>query len=185
MEVTETSIPDVKVIVPPRFGDDRGLFCETYHVDKYRSIGVETTFIQDNQSLSRSVGTLRGLHFQTAPHPQAKLVRVLAGRVLDVAVDVRTGSPTFGQHVAVELSAENWAQLFVPRGFAHAFCTLEPNTVVAYKVDGLYARDCEGGILWNDPDLGIEWPVEDKNVIVSEKDAKLPRLSELGSVFTY
>lgn len=185
MDVTATAIPEVKIIEPRRFGDDRGLFCETYNRVRFAEHGIDADFVQDNQSLSRQVGTLRGLHFQSPPHAQAKLVRVLAGRVLDVAVDIRHGSPTFGQHVAVELSAENWRQLFVPKGFAHAFCTLEPDTVVAYKVDDLYAPDCDGGIRWNDPALGIDWPVTPETVQLSTKDAALPVLSALAPLFRY
>ena len=185
MDVTPTALPEVTSGEPRRFGDDRGLFCETYNRTRFGEHGIDADFVQDNQSLSRQVGTLRGLHFQSPPHAQAKLVRVLAGRVLDVAVDIRHGSPTFGRHVAVELSAENWRQLFVPKGFAHAFCTLEPDTVVAYKVDDFYAPDCDGGIVWNDPDLGIDWPVTAATVQLSAKDAALPRLSALAPLFRY
>lgn len=174
----DLAIPDVKLFVPRRFGDQRGWFAETW---SRRALDVD--FCQDNMSLSAQVGTVRGLHFQVPPQPQAKLVSVLRGRILDVAVDMRAGSPTFGRHVAVELSSAEGNQLFVPRGFAHGFCTLEPDTLVMYKVDGFYAPDCDAGIFWADPDLGINWPVTVDRAHLSPKDQKLPRLRDIASPF--
>jgi dTDP-4-dehydrorhamnose 3,5-epimerase len=166
-----------------RFADPRGVFVETYNRRDFTSVGIACDFVQDNQSVSTHAGTVRGLHFQRHPHAQAKLVRVLRGRVLDVAVDLRAGSPTFGRHVAAELSAENGHMLFVPEGFAHGFVTREPMTEVAYKVTALYAPDCDGGVLWSDPALGIGWGVAPEAATLSDKDARLPTLSELGAVF--
>jgi len=165
-----------------RFGDARGVFAETYSRRDFAALGITDEFLQDNQSRSTLVGTIRGLHFQTAPEPQAKLVRVLRGRVLDVAVDVRAGSPTRGQHVAVELSAENGLMLYVPTGFAHGFVTRESDTEVAYKVTGYYAPACDGGIAWNDPALGIDWGVGEGDAVLSDKDRRLPTLGALGEV---
>ena len=181
MDVEATAIADVKIITPRRFGDHRGFFSEVYNKRALAEAGIELEFVQDNHSLSAEVGTVRGLHFQTPPMAQDKLVRVTRGAVLDVAVDVRTGSPTYGKHVAVELSAENWRQLLVPIGFAHGFCTLEPDTEVMYKVTNYYSAEHDGGVAWDDPALGIEWPVKD--AVLSEKDRGLPRLADLGDVF--
>src|SRR5271165_3930359 len=160
-----------KLIRPRRFGDDRGWFSETYHSDKYRALGVSVAFVQDNHSLSRAPWVLRGLHFQTPPHAQDKLVRCLKGRIWDVAVDVRQGSPTFGRWVAAELSEENGCQLFVPVGFAHGFLTLTPDTEVAYKVSAPYSPDCDGGLIWNDPSLNVGWPLDGHSPVLSDKDA--------------
>lgn len=181
MDVEATAIADVKIITPRRFGDHRGFFSEVYNKRALAEAGIELEFVQDNHSLSAEVGTVRGLHFQTPPMAQDKLVRVTRGAVLDVAVDVRAGSPTYGKHVAVELSAENWRQLLVPIGFAHGFCTLAPDTEVMYKVTNYYSAAHDGGIAWDDPALGIEWPVTD--AVLSEKDRGLPRLADLGEVF--
>jgi len=183
VQITALAIPDVKLIVPKRFGDRRGFFSETYNARVLEESGIKENFVQDNHSLSAEAGTIRGLHFQKAPHAQAKLVRVARGRVLDVAVDLRSGSPTYGKHVAAELSAENWAQLFIPVGFAHAFCTLEPDTEFLYKVTDYYAPESDGGVLWSDPTLGIEWPVVADKAVLSDKDARLPLLKDLGHVF--
>ncbi len=183
MQITALAITDVKLIVPKRFGDRRGFFSETYNARVLEESGIKENFVQDNHSLSADVGTIRGLHFQKPPHAQAKLVRVARGRVLDVAVDLRNGSPTYGKHVAAELSAENWAQLFIPVGFAHAFCTLEPDTEFLYKVTDYYAPESDGGVLWSDPTLGIEWPVAADKAVLSDKDARLPLLKDLGHVF--
>jgi dTDP-4-dehydrorhamnose 3,5-epimerase len=183
MKITPQAIPDVLLIEPKRFGDARGFFSEVWKRSALTAQGFTVDFVQDNHSLSREVGVLRGLHFQRPPTPQGKLVRVVRGRILDVAVDIRQGSPTYGQHVACELSAENWCQLWVPRGFAHGFITLEPDTEVLYKVDAEYDRDSDGGIAWNDPALGIEWPLPPGGPILSEKDAKAPRLAESGPIF--
>lgn len=182
MKVTATSLPDVKLVVPTRFGDARGYFAETWNQRVFAETGMDRPWVQDNQSLSATPGTIRGLHYQLAPHAQTKLVRVLQGRILDVAVDIRRGSPTFGQHVALELSAAGLEQLFVPAGFAHGFCTLEPDTVVAYKVDAFWSRECERGIRWNDPAIGIDWPSLAGSV-VSDKDAVAPLLAETTDLF--
>ncbi len=172
------AIPDVRLLKPRRFGDSRGWFAETW---SRRSLDV--AFCQDNMSRSAEVGTVRGLHFQKPPHAQAKLVMVLKGRILDVAVDIRRASPTFGRHVAVELSAEEGNQLFIPRGFAHGFCTLEPGTEVMYKVDDFYAPETDAGIFWADPDLAINWPVRVDQAHLSPKDLGLPRLKDIESPF--
>ncbi len=166
-----------------RFGDARGHFSETWSARDLAACGLEAEFVQDNFSTSAPVGTLRGLHFQIAPEPQAKLVRVLRGRVLDVAVDLRRASPTFGQHVAVELTAEAGNQLFVPEGFAHGFCTLEPDCEVAYKVTGYYAPACDKGVAWDDPDLAIAWTLPPGGPVLSDKDARQPKLAELPAYF--
>lgn len=179
------AIPDVILIKPKRFGDDRGYFVETYHQKRFDDAGVKGPFVQDNHSLSRAKGVVRGLHFQTLPTPQAKLVRCTQGAILDVAVDIRTGSPTYGKHVAVELSAENGWQLFVPVGFAHGFSTLVPDTEVQYKVTGFYAPECDRGIAHDDPALGIDWRVPAGAAILSEKDAKLSRLADAPAYFRY
>lgn len=183
MEIETLAIPDVKLIRPKRFGDARGFFSEVYSRASLAAVGITTEFVQDNHSRSATVGTIRGLHFQTAPFGQDKLVRVTKGRILDVAVDLRRSSPTYGQHVSAELSAENWTQILVPVGFAHGFCTLEPDTEVLYKVSNVYAPANDGGVIWNDPDLGIEWPVSAAAAVLSDKDAKLPRLRDLPPLF--
>ncbi|MFE1601497.1 dTDP-4-dehydrorhamnose 3,5-epimerase [Methylobacterium sp. ID0610] len=184
MQVVEQSIPDVKLVIPKRFGDDRGWFSETFRADILARAGITDAFIQDNQSFSAHRGTVRGIHFQTPPHAQAKLVRVIAGAILDVAVDLRRASPTYGRHVAVRLDAENGHQLFIPIGFGHAFCTLTPDTMVAYKVaGGYYSREHDGNLLWNDPDLGIDWPVAPDEAVLSDKDRIAPRLAELPARF--
>lgn len=178
------SIPDVILIAPARYGDDRGFFSETYSAKALSEAGITATFVQDNQSLSRQKGVVRGLHFQSPPHAQGKLVRVVRGSILDVAVDIRKGSPSFGRHVAVELSVENWRQLWVPAGFAHGFCTLEENTEVFYKVTDYYAPECDKGIRWDDPQIGIAWPVGAESVVLSDKDRRLPSLADSPSFFT-
>jgi dTDP-4-dehydrorhamnose 3,5-epimerase len=180
-----TSLSEVLLLEPLRFADDRGYFCETYNNEKALSEGIGCTFVQDNESLSLKAGTIRGLHFQIGDAAQAKLIRVVRGAVFDVAVDIREGSPTYGQYVAAQLSAENGRQLFVPTGFAHGFCTLEPETLVLYKVDCHYDPGAERGIRWDDPELAIHWPFEGTAPILSEKDAALPYLSQLGTCFTY
>ncbi|MEM0905880.1 MAG: dTDP-4-dehydrorhamnose 3,5-epimerase [Pseudomonadota bacterium] len=184
MDVTPLSIPDVLLIHPKRFGDDRGWFEETWNQKRLFDAGLDVTFVQDNQSLSRSIGTIRGLHFQAPPFEQAKLVRVAQGSVLDVAVDLRASSPTYGQWVSAELSAHNGAQLFVPRGFAHAFCTKAPDTVVCYKVDGFYDKGSEGGIRFDDPNLKIDWGLGDNDAVLSEKDLALGTLKDLPAIFS-
>jgi dTDP-4-dehydrorhamnose 3,5-epimerase len=175
----------VKLIRPRRFGDERGWFMETYNRRRYVDFGIDCTFIQDNHSMSRDVGVLRGLHWQAPPHGQDKLVRCVKGRIWDVAVDARRGSPTFGKWVAAELSAENGHQLFIPVGFAHGFVTLEPNTEVEYKVSGDYAPDCEGGVQWDDPTIALPWPLPESGPTLSDKDKILPPLREADSPFTY
>ena len=172
------------VITPRRIGDERGWFSETYNAQRLAEHGVVNAFCQDNQSLTRAAGTLRGLHFQRPPHAQAKLVRCLAGRIFDVAVDIRRASPTFSQWVGVELSAENGRQLYVPVGYAHAFLTLERDCMVAYKVDDFYSAECDAGIAWNDPDIGIDWPIECPPQL-SPKDSGLPRLAGSDTDFDY
>lgn len=183
MQFEDTAIPAVKIVTPKKFGDARGFFSEVYKESDWEAAGLKYKFVQDNHSMSAPVGTLRGLHFQTAPFAQDKLVRVVRGRILDVAVDIRRSSPTFGKHVAVELSSENWRQLWVPIGFAHAFVTLEPNTEVLYKVTALYSPANDRGLAWDDPDLGIDWPVPPGGPLLSDKDTKWPRLKDLTDAF--
>nr|WP_256476250.1 dTDP-4-dehydrorhamnose 3,5-epimerase [Siccirubricoccus soli] len=178
-------MPGPVLIIPRRFGDHRGFFLETYSSRDFAALGIPDLFVQDNHSLSAQPGTIRGMHFQLPPHPQAKLVRVLRGAILDIAVDIRRGSPTFGQHVAAELSADNAQQLYVPVGFAHGFCTLQPDTEVAYKVTDLYAPDCDRGIAWDDPDLALPWPFGPDAVQLSDKDRRAPRLRDLPPAFEY
>jgi dTDP-4-dehydrorhamnose 3,5-epimerase len=174
MKVIETKIPGLILITPRLFNDDRGSFSETYNRSSFEKIGIGANFIQDNRSHSRPVGTIRGLHFQTPPFAQAKLVSVQRGRIFDVAIDLRRSSPTFLQHVSVELTADGGEQFFIPAGFAHGFCTLEPDTVVTYKVDAYYAPAHEGGLHWQTPELGIDWPCRADAGILSPKDAVLP-----------
>lgn len=183
MEVTETAIPAVKVLTPKKFGDHRGFFSETYNRERLEEAGIHLDFVQDNHSLSAQKGVVRGLHFQLPPFAQDKLLRVTRGRILDVAVDLRRSSPTYGKHVTVELSAENWKQILVPIGFAHGFVTLEPNTEVIYKVTSYYAPTHDRGLLWNDPALGIAWPISAGEAILSDKDKAQPRLADLPSAF--
>jgi len=183
LEIEATAIAAVKILTPKRFDDGRGFFSEVYNRRRFEDAGFQLDFVQDNHSLSVSAGTIRGLHFQTPPFAQDKLVRVLRGRIVDVAVDLRRSSPTFGQHVAVELSAANWRQLLVPIGFAHGFCTLEPDTEVCYKVTGYYSAAHDHGLAFDDPMLGIEWPVAPGEAVLSEKDRQHPRLSELADCF--
>lgn len=185
MQITETRIPAVKRIVPKKHGDARGYFMETFSESILTAAGIVETWVQDNQSLSRPQGTVRGLHFQTNPAAQAKLIRVLSGAIFDVAVDLRHGSPSFGQHVAVTLTAEGAEQLYIPVGFAHGFCTLAPNTEVAYKVSCLYAPAEDRGLRWNDPALGIAWPVAAEAALLSPKDVQLPSLADLPAYFSY
>lgn len=176
---------DVFCITPKRYPDDRGYLSETYRKDILLSQGIDIAFVQDNQSLSRHAGTIRGLHFQRPPHAQAKLVRCLSGAILDVVVDLRRGSPHFGAHASVKIDAESGAQLFVPVGFAHGFCTLTPDCLVHYKMSRHYVPDAEGGILWNDPALAIDWPVDASSARLSPKDEILPTLAKLQSPFVF
>jgi dTDP-4-dehydrorhamnose 3,5-epimerase len=174
MDIVSLAIPDVKLITPRRVGDARGHFAETFNRRRFAEAGLAADFIQDNHSMSRPRGTVRGLHFQRAPFAQAKLVRVLRGAIFDVVLDIRAGSPTYGCHAAIELSADGGAQLLIPEGFAHGFCTTEPDTEVFYKVSRDYAPEHEGGILWNDPALGIAWPVGPDKAVLSERDRRWP-----------
>jgi dTDP-4-dehydrorhamnose 3,5-epimerase len=185
MQITDTALPGVKLIQPVRHGDARGYFSEVYRGDALRAAGIAIDFVQDNQSMSAATGVLRGLHFQTQPMAQAKLIRVIAGSILDVAVDIRRGSPNYGKHVAVVLSAETGNQLLVPEGFAHGFCTLEPNSTVIYKVNRYYSPEHDKGLLWNDPALGIDWRLAGREPILSDKDRRHPTLAELPRYFTH
>jgi dTDP-4-dehydrorhamnose 3,5-epimerase len=185
MKVTDTALPGLKLIQPVRHGDARGYFSEVYREDGLRRAGIEIDFVQDNQSMSADIGVVRGLHFQTPPMAQAKLIRVIAGSILDVAVDIRWGSPTYGKHVAVVLSAEEGNQLLVPEGFAHGFCTREPNSTVIYKVNRYYSPENDRGMLWNDPALGIGWQLGGREPVLSAKDKEHPTLAELPQYFTY
>lgn len=183
MQITSTAIPDVREIKPVRHRDPRGFFSEVFRQDALRKHGIDMDFVQENHSLSIERGVVRALHFQFPPMAQAKLVRVAVGSVLDVAVDIRHGSPTFGRHVAVVLSAAQGNQLFVPEGFAHGFCTIEPNTEVVYKVNRYYSREHDTGIAWNDPALGIAWPIADGEAVLSDKDRRQPLLADLPAYF--
>jgi dTDP-4-dehydrorhamnose 3,5-epimerase len=175
----------MKLLVPRVFRDERGSFAESYNRRVLEAAGLDVTFVQDNQSVSHAAGIVRGLHFQKHPRAQGKLVRVIRGAIFDVAVDIRSGSPTYGLHVAQVLSAENWRQLWVPVGFAHGYCTLEPETEVLYKVTDYYAPECEFGLAWDDPDLGVSWPVDATKAILSDKDRALPKLAELAPMFQF
>ena len=180
-----TAIEDVVIVEPKVFGDERGYFVETYRKDKLEEfLGYSIDFCQDNESKSKK-GVLRGLHYQLPPFAQTKLVRVIEGRVLDVAVDIRKGSPTFGQYVAVELSGKNKKQLLVPRGFAHGFVVLEDNTVFAYKVDSYYSPECDRGIAFDDPNIGIDWQLPKEELLLSQKDRVQPKLDETDDLFAY
>ena len=185
MEVRAAAIPEVKLIRPARFGDHRGYFSEVYNKRALAEAGIDLDFVQDNQSRSASRGTLRGLHFQAAPASQAKLLRVLQGAVVDVSVDCRAGSPTYGRYVMVELTAESGEQVLCPHGFAHAVLTMAPDTEITYKVDAYWAPDLEGGLCFDDPALGIDWPIPRADIIVSDKDRRWPPFRELGPVFPY
>ena len=183
MEVIQTAIEGVIIIEPRVFGDARGYFFESFNAREFaEKTGITVNFVQDNESKSR-YGVLRGLHYQLPPYTQSKLVRVVQGRVLDVAVDIRKGSPTFGQHVAAELTAENHRQFFIPKGFAHGFSVLSDEAVFQYKCDEFYAPQSEGAIAWDDPDLGIDWQLPADMVLLSDKDRHHPRLAEIVSPF--
>lgn len=185
MHIDPTALPGVVIVTPARFGDHRGFFSESWSRRVMAGHGMDLDFVQDNHSLSAQTGTVRGLHFQTPPHAQDKLVRCGRGALLDVAVDIRHGSPTYGQHIAVELSAENGRQLLVPKGFAHGFVTLQPDTEIVYKCTDYYAPDCDAGLRWNDPAVGIDWGVSDAAAVLSDKDAAAPLLADLPVYFTY
>ena len=177
MQVESLKIADIKLLTPRVFADSRGWFSETWNARTLAAAGIEANFVQDNHALSTTKGTVRGLHYQRAPHAQDKLVRVLAGAILDVAVDIRRGSPTFGQHVTAMLSAHNRQQLWVPKGFAHGYLTLTDNAEIAYKVTDFYAPECDAGIAWNDPALAIAWGIDEADAVLSDKDVKLPPLA--------
>ena len=178
MEVIETEIHGVKIVVPKVFRDGRGYFVETYNAARYKAAGIAADFVQDNESCS-SKGVVRGLHWQAAPHTQVKLMRVIRGAVFDVAVDIRKGSPTFGKHVSVTLTAENGRQLYIPRGFAHGFIVLEDDTLFSYKCDNFYCPEADRGLRFDDPALGIEWPEIGVEVKLSEKDKRHPVLADI------
>lgn len=179
LTVQSLAIAEVKLITPPIFRDERGFFSETYNRKALAAAGIDAEFVQDNQSLSRAAGVVRGLHFQLAPFAQGKLVRATRGAAFDVAVDIRPGSPTRGRYVSALLSAGNWCQLWVPEGFAHGFCTLEPDTEVIYKVTSAYSPEHDRGIAFDDPDLAIAWPIEAGRAVLSDKDRRQPRLRDL------
>jgi dTDP-4-dehydrorhamnose 3,5-epimerase len=184
MKFTKTSIEGLVIIEPRVFGDERGYFLESYNEKEFEQAICKVSFVQDNESKS-SKGVLRGLHYQKPPFNQAKLVRCIAGRVLDVAVDIRKGSPTYGKHVAIELSGENKKQIFVPKGFAHGFSVLSETAVITYKVDSMYAPECDSGIRYDDTELGIDWGLPQEEVQLSEKDKDLPSFKDLDSPFKF
>ena len=174
MKVEHLAIPDVILLTPPRFGDGRGFFSETYNLSRMRDAGIDLAFVQDNHSLSRPRGVVRGLHCQLAPHPQGKLVRCLRGAIFDVAVDARVGSPSYGRWVGAELSEANWSQLWIPPGFLHGFCTLTEDAEVAYKCTDVWNKEAERAVIWNDPAIGIEWPIPAAEAVLSDKDQQAP-----------
>ena len=184
MQIETTSLSDVMILTPKRLGDDRGWFMETFNAARVAEAGLNLSFVQDNHSMSAKVGTLRGLHFQTPPHAQDKLVRCSKGAILDVAVDIRRGSPTYGKWVGVELSEANGKQLLVPKGFLHGFVTRSENTEVQYKCTDVYAPDCDGGIRWDDPEIGIDWGLTGDPVL-SAKDTVAPLLRDYNSPFIF
>ena len=183
LAVEQLRIPDIKIIRPRRFVDPRGFFSESYNKKSFAEAGLDLDFVQDNHSLSRDVGTVRGLHYQGHPFAQDKLVRVVRGRIFDVAVDIRRSSPTFGEWVAAEISAEEWNQIFVPIGFAHGFCTLEADTEVIYKVTNYYSAEHDHGIRWNDPQLNIAWPLPEGQISLSAKDREQPFFANVVTLF--
>lgn len=185
MEFKPLTVPDVMLLVPRHIGDERGYFAETFRSDRFTQACGEWTFVQDNESRSAKTGTVRGLHFQSNPHAQGKLVRCTAGALFDVAVDIRAGSPTYGQWVGETLTPENGKQLWVPPGFAHGFCSLEPDTVICYKVTGYYSAECDKGLAWDDPAIGIEWPDIANPETLSGKDRVHPRLADLPAYFSW
>ncbi len=185
MKVTETALPGVLLLEPRRFGDARGFFSETWSRRTLCEAGIDIDFVQDNQSLSVAPGTVRGLHFQSPPHAQAKLVRCGRGRLFDVAVDIRRGSPGYGRWVGVELSFDNGRQLLIPAGFLHGFVTREPDTEIVYKCSDYYAPDCDGAVRFDDPDIGIDWGIAPDQAILSDKDAAAPRLRDLKNPFSH
>ena len=185
MQIIPTALPDVVEVIPVRHGDHRGFFSETWKRRDLAAAGIDVDFCQDNHSLSAERHTLRGLHYQAPPHAQDKLIRVIAGTILDVAVDIRKGSPTYAQWLAMPLSAEIGNQLFIPKGFLHGFLTLTPDAQVVYKCSDYYAPECDGGIRWNDPTIGVDWGVDTGDVILSGKDTNAPFLADFDSPFIY
>ena len=185
MDIRATALPDVKVLTPRRFGDARGYFSETWNAARMAEAGLDLAFVQDNESLSAKAGTLRGLHYQSPPFAQTKLVRVVRGAILDVAVDARRGSPDYGRWVAEEISAENGAQILVPRGFLHGYLTLTDDAQVLYKVDNPYDAASDGGVAWDDPDIGIDWGITAEAAVLSDKDRRAPRFADWTSPFEY
>ena len=185
MKIEALGIPEVKLLTPVKHQDSRGFFIESYNCQAFAKLGIGVDFVQDNHSLSIPKGTLRGLHFQAPPFAQTKLVRCTRGSILDVAVDIRAGSPTFGHAVTVTLDSIQMQMLLVPEGFAHGFCTLEDNTEVQYKVNAGYSAECDGGIAWDDPELDIEWPITGVDVLLSDKDKNHPTLEQLDNPFSY
>lgn len=183
LDVKSLALPGVKLVRSTRFADSRGFFAETFVQRDFAAAGIDNQFIQDNQSCSTAEGTIRGLHFQARPFAQAKLIRVLRGKIFDVVVDLRRSSPTYGEHLAIQLDAETSDQLFVPAGFAHGCCTLEPNTELLYKVDAVYSAAHDRGVNWADPKLGIQWPIAPHAAVLSDKDRKLPALNDLPIYF--
>ena len=182
---THTALPGVLILTPARHGDDRGFFSESWNRARLKEAGIHLDFVQDNHSFSAQKGTVRGLHFQSDPHAQDKLVRCGRGSLFDVAVDIRRGSPTYGRWIGEELSFENGRQLLVPRGFLHGFVTLEPNTEIIYKCTDYYTPECDGAVRWNDPDIGIDWPLDGATPMLSGKDEAAPLLADFDTPFTY
>jgi dTDP-4-dehydrorhamnose 3,5-epimerase len=185
MQVDRLEIPDILLVTPTRNSDERGFFSETFRADVFAANGIDTRFVQDNHVYSTQKGVIRGLHFQSPPHAQGKLVRCTRGSILDVGVDIRGGSPTYGRHIAVELSATNWHQVWIPPGFAHGYVTLENDCEVIYKVTDYYAPECDRGIAWDDPALAIDWRIAAAEVILSDKDRKQPRLGDVLPPFQF
>jgi dTDP-4-dehydrorhamnose 3,5-epimerase len=185
MQIERLDIPDIWLVKPTKFGDPRGFFSETFRADAFAAHGVDARFVQDNHVYSMQKGVLRGLHFQVPPHAQGKLIRCTRGAIFDVAVDIRVGSPSYGHHVAIELSAANWRQLWIPPGFAHGYVTLEDDCEVIYKVTDYYAPECDRGIAWDDPALAINWRLPAGEIILSDKDRKQPHLRDAQSMFKF
>ena len=186
VHIERLAIPGLLLLTPKKHGDQRGFFSETFRGDLFgNEVKAPVSFVQDNHAYSAQKGVLRGLHFQLPPHAQGKLVRCIRGRILDVGVDIRVGSPTFGQHVAAELSESNWKQLWVPAGFAHGYITLEDHCEVIYKVTDYYGPECDRGIAWDDPSLSIDWQLPHTEITLSDKDQKQPRLADIASPFHY
>lgn len=185
MQIENLAIPDIKILTPVRHSDSRGFFSEIYNRETLLDVGINLEFVQENYSWSSCINTVRGLHFQTGEFQQDKLVQVVRGAILDVAVDLRQGSPWYGQHVCAEINADNWKQILVPKGFAHGFLSLTPETSVMYRVTAHYSAAHDAGIRWNDPDLNIDWPVSSDDAVLSDKDSELPFLADCDTLFQY